>query len=405
VVRVRVGAARDGTLVAKRLDCWADTGAYADCGPGVATKMGYAGVGPYRIPHVRVDSLAVYTNLPPNGAFRGYGATQSVWASERAMDMLAERLGISPLELRLRNLLRDGDRFATGETMHDVHFEECLRAAADAVGYEEDPRGKGLCVLLKGMQTPSRAAISVERTPVGYTVRSASCEMGQGVRDSLRLQGAALLGCEPGQIEVPDPDTDSTPFDTRTTSSRSTYMMGRALREAVSDLRSNGGERGYGEIANEGGLDPDTGQGIASTHWHQGAAAAEVSLDEETGELTVERLHAAVYAGRVVDRPGAELQNEGSMIMGLGTALLESVEHAEGQITNANLSDYCLPALGDLPRSMTHELIESDGAEPHGLGETALPPVPAAIGNALGSLGVQLTELPMTAERVAEAAA
>ena len=90
--------------------------------------MGYAGVGPYRIPHVRVDSLAVYTNLPPNGAFRGYGATQSVWASERAMDMLAERLGISPLELRLRNLLRDGDRFATGETMHDVHFEECLRA-------------------------------------------------------------------------------------------------------------------------------------------------------------------------------------------------------------------------------------------------------------------------------------
>ena len=81
VVRVRVGADRDGTLAAKQLDCWADTGAYADCGPGVATKLGYAGVGPYRIPHVRVDALAVYTNLPPNGAFRGYGATQSVWAS------------------------------------------------------------------------------------------------------------------------------------------------------------------------------------------------------------------------------------------------------------------------------------------------------------------------------------
>jgi CO/xanthine dehydrogenase Mo-binding subunit len=405
VVRVRLGAARDGTLVAKRVDCWADTGAYADCGPGVASKMGYAGIGPYRIPHVRVDALAVYTNLPPNGAFRGYGATQSVWASERAMDMLAERLGMSPLDLRLRNLLRDGDQFATGETMHDVHFEECLRAAARAVGYEHDARGKGLCVLLKGMQTPSRAAISVERTPVGYTIRSASCEMGQGVRDSLRLQGAALLGCEPGQIEVPDPDTDSTPFDTRTTSSRSTYMMGRALGEAVADLSANGGERGYGEIVNEGGLDPDTGQGIASTHWHQGAAAAAVSVDGDTGELSVERLHAAVYAGRVVDRAGAELQNEGSMIMGLGTALFESVEHAAGQITNANLSDYCLPALGDLPGELTHDLIERDGAEPHGLGETALPPVPAAIGNALGSLGVHVTELPMTPERIAEAAA
>ena len=105
--------------------------------------MGYAGVGPYRIPDVRVDSLAIYTNLPPNGAYRGYGAMQSVWASERAMDVLAAKLGMSPLELRRRNLLRDGDRFATGEVMHDVHFEECLQAAADAVGYEADPRRQG----------------------------------------------------------------------------------------------------------------------------------------------------------------------------------------------------------------------------------------------------------------------
>ncbi len=228
-IRVRVGARRDGTLVAKEVDCWVDTGAYADCGPGVATKLGYAGVGPYRIPHVRVDALAIYTNLPPNGAYRGYGAMQSVWASERAMDVLAERLDMSPLELRRMNLLREGDRFATGEVMHDVRFEDCLQAAADAVGYEEDPRGKGLCVLLKGMQTPSRAAVRVERTPVGYIVRSASCEMGQGVRRSIQLMAAELLGCEPGQIELPDPDTDSSPFDTRTTSSRSTHMMGRAL--------------------------------------------------------------------------------------------------------------------------------------------------------------------------------
>jgi len=401
VVRVRIGARRDGTLVAKEVDCWVDTGAYADCGPGVATKMGYAGVGPYRIPHVRVDALAIYTNLPSNGAFRGYGAMQSVWASERTMDVLAAELGISPLELRRMNLLHDGDVFATGEVMHDVHFEDCLRAAADAVGYEADPRGKGLCVLLKGMQTPSRAAISVERTPVGYIVRSASCEMGQGVRRSLKLMGAELLGCEPGQVEVPDPDTDSSPYDTRTTSSRSTYMMGRALREAVRDLERDG-ERGLGEVRNEGGLDPDTGQGIASTHWHQGAAAAQVAVDRETGRLTVEHLHAAVYAGRVVNRPGAELQNEGSMLMGLGTALFEEIEFADGQVANANLSDYNLPAAGDMPR-LTHELIEREGAEVHGLGETALPPVPPAIGNALASLGVHVTELPITAERVLEA--
>jgi CO/xanthine dehydrogenase Mo-binding subunit len=402
VVRVRIGARRDGTLVAKEVDCWCDTGAYADCGPGVATKMGYAGVGPYRIPNVRVDSLSIYTNLPPNGAYRGYGAMQSVWASERTMDVLADKLDMSPLELRRMNLLRDGDVFATGEVMYDVHFEDCLQAAADAVGYEADPRGKGLCVLLKGMQTPSRAAISVERTPVGYIVRSASCEMGQDVRQSIRLMGAELLGCEPGQVEVPDPDTDTSPFDTRTTSSRSTYMMGRALREAVNDLEANGNGRGFGEVRNEGGLDPDTGQGTASTHWHQGAAAAHVSVDDETGRLTVEHIHAAVYAGRVVNRAGAELQNEGSMLMGLGTTLFEAVEFADGQVTNANLSDYNVPAFGDLPK-LTHELIERDGAEVHGLGETALPPIPPAIGNALASLGAHVTELPITAERVLEA--
>jgi CO/xanthine dehydrogenase Mo-binding subunit len=400
-MRVRIGARRDGTLVAKELDCWVDTGAYADCGPGVATKLGYAGVGPYRIPHVRVDSLAVYTNLPPNGAYRGYGAMQSVWASERTMDLLAAELGMSPLELRRSNLLRDGDRFATGEVMHDVHFEECLQAAADAVGYEDDPRGKGLCVLLKGMQTPSRAQISVERSPIGYVIRSASCEMGQGIRRSLRLLGAEMLGCEPGQIEVPDPDTDSSPYDTRTTSSRSTHMMGRALERAVADMGD--GDRGVGEVVNEGGLDPDTGQGVASSHWHQGAAAAHVTVDEETGALRVEHLHASVYAGRVVNREGAELQNEGSMIMGLGTALLEGIAFADGQVANANFSDYNIPAAADLPVRLTHDLIERDGAEVHGLGETALPPVPAAIGNALASLGLHLTELPITPEAVLEA--
>ncbi|MEA2382516.1 MAG: hypothetical protein QOH72_2487 [Solirubrobacteraceae bacterium] len=399
-IRVRVGAKRDGTLVAKEVDCWVDTGAYADCGPGVATKLGYAGVGPYRIPHVRVDALAIYTNLPPNGAYRGYGAMQSVWASERTMDVLAERLHMSPLELRRKNLLRDGDRFATGEVMHDVRFAECLQAAADAVGYEADPRGKGLCVLLKGMQTPSRAAVSVERTPVGYVVRSASCEMGQGVRRSIRLMAAELLGCEPGQVELPDPDTDSSPFDTRTTSSRSTHMMGRALAVAVADLDANGGERGFGEIRDEGGLDPDTGQGIASTHWHQGAASARVSVDEETGKLTVEHLHGVAYAGRVVNRPGAELQNEGALTMGLGTALFEAIDFGDGRVANANLSDYNVPAPADLPTRFTHEIIERAGAEVHGLGETVLPPVPAAIGNALQSLGLCVHELPITPERV-----
>jgi CO/xanthine dehydrogenase Mo-binding subunit len=397
-IRVKVGARSDGTLVAKQVWCWADTGAYADSGPGVAQKMGFAAPGPYRIPHVWVDSQAVYTNLPPNGAFRGYGQMQCAWASELAMDELAEQLGLDPLELRLKNVLRDGDRYCTGEEMHDVHFAECIEAAARAIGWREGRRGKGLAVLLKGMQTPSKASIAVEREGDGYVLRCATVEMGQGARRTITLQAAELLGVAAERIRFPDPDTDLVPYDARTTSSRSTYVMGLALEHAVADLHEDG-SRGYGEIEIPGGLDPDTGQGVASHHWHQGAAAAEVEVDEETGKVTVRRLHAAIYAGRVVNRAGAELQNEGSMIMGLGTALFEQIEHADGQITNANLSDYEIPSAADVP-PLTHDLLEGEGADVHGLGETALPPVPPAIGNALGSLGLRVRELPLTAEAI-----
>ncbi len=401
-IHVRLGARADGTLVAKRADCWLDTGAYADCGPGVAQKVGYTVVGPYRIPHVAVDSRCVYTNHPPNGAFRGYGATQAVWASERLMDELAIRLDMDPLELRLRNVLQDGDVFATGEVMHDVNFAECLRASADAVGWHEGRGGKGLCVLLKGMQTPSRASIAIEKEDEAYVLRCATTEMGQGARHALSLTAARLLDVPPQRVRFPDPDTDLVPYDTRTTSSRSTHMMGRALESAVADLRASGGIRGIGEVVNEGGLDPETGQGIASSHWHQGAAAAAVSVDEETGVVSVDRVHVAVYAGSVVSRVGAELQNEGSIVMGLGSAMFEEVSFVDGQVTNANLSDYEIPSIADLP-PITHELLEKPGAEVHGLGETALPPVPAAIGNALASLGIHVRELPMSADAVLQA--
>jgi CO/xanthine dehydrogenase Mo-binding subunit len=400
-VRVRLGATRDGRFVAIRLWCWVNTGAYADCGPGVAQKMGYAGVGPYRFGHVAVDSSCVYTHLPPAGAFRGYGAMQSIWARERAVDMMADALAVDPLELRRRNLLRDGDVFCTGEVMHDVRFAELLDDVAKAVDWQSGRHGKGLAVMLKGMQTPSRAEVEVHRLADGrFEVRSATTEMGQDSTRTIALLAADLLGVDPSQVSVPPPDTDRSPYDTRTTSSRSTHMMGRALVEAVRDLERNG-TVGHGEARSEGGLDPDTGQGIASSHWHQGAASAAVDVDDETGRITVRALHASCYAGKVVNRPGAELQNEGSMTMALGTALFEEIVFEDGQVVGPNLSDYNIPSALD-SRGVTQTLLEHEGAEVHGLGETALPPVPPAIGNAVATLGYHPTRLPMTPERVLE---
>jgi CO/xanthine dehydrogenase Mo-binding subunit len=183
-IRVKLGAKSDGTLVASETECWANTGAYADCGPGVAQKMGFAAPGPYRIPNVRVDSRCVYTNLPPAGAFRGYGQMQSTWARERAMDALAVKLGMDPLELRIKNVIRDGDRYCTGETMRDVHFEELLLRAAEAVGWSEGRTGKGLSVMLKGMQTPSRASRRTTTGPIRCSARRPRWVRGRRVRSA-----------------------------------------------------------------------------------------------------------------------------------------------------------------------------------------------------------------------------
>jgi CO/xanthine dehydrogenase Mo-binding subunit len=435
---IKLGAMKDGTFIAKSVDAWWDTGAYADCGPSVCTKGGYAAIGPYRIPNVAVDSRCVYTNRPPAGAFRGYAATQGVWASERATDLMADRLGMDPLELRLRNLLRDGDRFATGEVMKDVRFADCLKAAADAVNWSDGRTNKGIAVMLKGMQTPSRTGAALEIDADGRIVlRSATTDMGQRNEIAQRLLAASALGLSPGHISVGPNDTDLVPFDTRSTSSRSTFMMSHAIRDAAADLRAKiadrleiapedlvldgtgagaagspdrriaftalAGLRGDGSFVTPGGLDPDTGQGIASSHWHQAAAAAEVSVDSETGFVTIARLHTAVYAGNVVDRPGAELQNEGSTIFGIGTALLEGIVFDDGQVTNGNLSDYEIPSILDVP-DFTCDLVEG-GEHSHGLGEMAVPVVPAAIGNAVAAAGHFVRDLPMTAEKVVEAKA
>ncbi|HEX4904783.1 MAG TPA: xanthine dehydrogenase family protein molybdopterin-binding subunit [Acidimicrobiales bacterium] len=404
-VRVKLGARADGTFVAKRLWAYVNTGAYADCGPGVAQKLGYAGVGPYRIEHVAVDSYCVYTNLPPGGAFRGYGAMQSVWASERVVDLMAERLGVDAVELRRRNLLREGDRFCTGETMHDVRFEELLDAAAAAVGWSRggERSGLGVAVMLKGMQTPSRAEVRIVSMPDGrFEVQSATADIGQGATEMLTRLAARHLGCGVERVVVCTPDTDRVPYDTRTTSSRSTHMMDRALQEAARDLARHGSV-GHGHVTDEGGLDPDTGEGVASSHWHQGAASARLRVDDETGIIDLEDLYAISYAGRVVNPHGAELQQEGSMILGLGTALFEELQFEGGQIVNPNLSDYNIPSSVDVA-AIRHSVLEHEGAQVHGLGETAVPPVPPAIGNAVGSLGYRVRRLPLTPERVLDAA-
>jgi CO/xanthine dehydrogenase Mo-binding subunit len=456
-IRLRTGVRDDGVIVARHVDALFNAGAYTDISPRLIKNGGYGAVGPYRIPHVHVDSRAVFTNLPSAGAFRGYGVAQGCWAYERQLDIIAAELGMDPVELRRRNLIADGDTFATGQVMDDIRFRDLLddavRVFDDAEEAPSDPairRGRGCAVGIKSTITPSTSNASVKVNGDGsMQVLTSTVEMGQGAHTAMAQIAADGLGVGVGTVRVVGPDTDTTPFDTTTSSSRSTAAMGKAVRNAVDDVRERllqlaadqlevsvhdlefdagrigvkgdphtmrdiadvvgrsrlGTVWGNGTCVWTGGLEPRTGQGIASDHWHQGAIAAVVDVDTRTGKVYVRRLRASVYAGTVVNPVNARMQVDGSVNFGISQALFEQIVHDEGHIANANLSEYALAGRLDLPDVLEVSLLEDpDNDVIHGLGETALPPVAPAIGNAVAAaIGVQLRHQPMTAERVLQA--
>ena len=457
-IRLRTGVNRNGTIVAKQVRALFNAGAYTDISPRLIKNGGYACAGPYRIPHVDIESQAVFTNIAPAGAFRGYGVAQAAWAYESQMDMIAAELGIDRFDFRRRNLLREGESFATGEAIHGAHFAQVLddalsvlepdgstssSAAADA----SIRRGQGCAVIIKSTITPSTSnAVAKLNIDGSMQLLTSTVEMGQGAHTALGQIAAQRLGVPLASIRVVTPDTDVTPYDITTSSSRSTAAMGAAVRTAVDGLRAqlmelaadqleatvadlefidggiqvagdpssrqslsalvtrsrHGTLTADGRFQSEGGLDPQTGQGIASEHWHQGAAAVEVEVDTETGKIRVSKLRASVYAGTVVNPINARMQVEGSVLFGLSQALVEEITHDAGFVTNPNLSDYAVAGLHEIPERFEVSLIEDeDDPQMHGLGETALPVVMPAVANAVAdALGVRLHRIPLTAERV-----
>ena len=456
VVTLKTGLSGDGKLVARQVQILWGAGAYADVSPRLIKNGGFASPGPYHIPNISVDSYAVYTNTTPSGGFRGYAVPQVTWAYESQMDEIAHVLGLDPLDLRLRNVLHDGDDFATGQVCDELHYPELLTTVAEAIGWghKREPesaarrRGKGIACTVKGTVTPSTSTASVKLNEDGSaTVRTSTTEVGQGSRTVLAQMAADELGLPLERVAVTFADTDFTPWDQTTSSIRSTFMMGTAVRRAAGEVRREllelaaemleaapndlairdgqvlvrgmperglaygaimqrsrrGNLLGSGTFQTEGSLDPETGLGIATSHFHQSAAAAEVEVDTETGRVEVLKLHLATYAGRVINPTLAELQNEGNIAFGVGQALMEELVYDGGQIANANLADYLIPSMEDMPVEYASTLLEDVSGEGrvHGLGETGAPPVPPAIGNALfDAVGVRIKELPITPEKV-----
>ena len=465
VIKVKTGVKSDGRLLAQRTTIYYNAGPFADTTPNLITR-GYAASGPYRVTQVHVDSYGVYTNLLPSGAFRGYGITQVAWAHESQMDVIADALGIDPLELRLKNVLHAGEPFTTGEPMPEMYYPELLRSAAEAIGWKPGElvsregskvRAKGIAAIIKGMASPTTSTCTVKLNADGsLSVLAGTVEMGQGSNTALAQIAATEAGVPLEKVRILAPDTQFTPFDIFTAASRSTYCMGMAIRLAADDVKDQlrtlaaarleaGVEdlvvgdgrvsvRGvadrsvtYSQLIRESRqfnllgtgtfvakdtehgdevvLDLETGQGYGSAEWHPAVVACEVEVDTETGKVEVPRLHASLYAGKLINPRLCELQIEGSTIFGLGQALFEEAVFDGGQLTNANLSDYMIPSFEDVPTRLTVELLEPVGVtEVHGIGETALPPARPAIANAVTrAIGVRIFELPLTPAKVLEA--
>jgi CO/xanthine dehydrogenase Mo-binding subunit len=470
VVRIKTGVTNDGTLVARKVHAIYDTGAYADIGPRTAKNGGYSAGGPYRIANQHLTSDCVYTNKPISGAFRGFGVPQVCWAYESQMDDIARKLSMDPVQLRLKNLVRENDVFVTGDKLISIGLDECLTRAAAEIGWTstdeasaiptDEPdvvRGIGVSVMIKSTMTPSNSAASIRLNADGSaTLLTSSVEIGQGPMTSLAQIVAEAVGLLVDKVDVTFPDTELTPYDQSTSSSRTTFSMGHAAVEAAKQIKGQllaiaadeleasesdleivdgvvrvtgspdqcrtipqlftahfgtavGSLFGHHDFQTEGGLSPEDGKGRASAFWFLSAGAAEVKVDKRTGKVRILKAVTATDVGKAINPRQCFLQNEGSMLTALGATLFEEMLFDNGQPINSSFLDYMLPSMEDFPDQFSSLLIETPhpdgpfGAK--GMGEAALGAVAPAIGNAVANAlgGIRLKDLPLRPERVVDA--
>jgi CO/xanthine dehydrogenase Mo-binding subunit len=448
-VRIKTGVKRNGTLVAREAEVSLDTGAYADNGPRVAKRAISRTIGPYKLEHCKVDVLALYTNTVPAGSMRSIGGPQTIWALESHMDTIAARLGIDPPELRRRNLLRRGEILKPGATPIDADLCQGMNAVAQSLNWTvarpHRNSGAGVAVGVSDSEAMPVSVALVRLLADGSVILIAgTTEVGQGARTILCQIVAQELSVPVGRVSMRGTDTLTTPFDRSTGASRSTTVMGSAVKAATEDLRrqlidsaaevlntstntialhngevvSSEKRLSYGKIVSayfgmpggeligRGYMRP--GAGLGSTFplfWETGMGGAEINVDLETGEITLEKYVTVADVGTAINPQQAEGQDEGAAIQGLGHTLFESLVYENGQPLNAGLIDYRVPRFADLPEQFDSKLIENeDGPGPYGakgMGESGIVSVAPAVGNALyRATGKRIRELPLTPERV-----
>jgi|SoiMethySBSTD1v2_1073268.scaffolds.fasta_scaffold28923_5 CO/xanthine dehydrogenase Mo-binding subunit len=463
VIEIETGARSDGTLVARRARLILDGGAYTtDNGffPQLAAMMA---VGPYKVENVAVDSMLVYTNTTPSGSVRAPTAPQAAWALEQHMDSVAERLGIDPVELRRRTIVKQGDEGPTRQVFDPIGAAETLEKAVEMIGYGKQlPDDEAIGVASAWWPSfgiASGAYIKLNGDGSGTIVTGAQ-ECGTGAVMALPMLAAEVLGMKPTDFGILYQDTDAGPFDSGASGSQTTFNNGRAVVRAAEDLReqlldlaeeeleaARGDlELADGEVRVKGSPSksisiPDLAEKAHEDRLLLGRGAdavpampevdaagctgrlgmesflaptfithaVHIKVDRDTGVVRVLRVAAAHDSGRVLNPLGANGQVEGGVVMGIGMALSEgSLLSEDGRQRNPHLLDYKLQTMSDAPPIDIHWVeIDTPNAGPmgsKGIGEPPCVPTPGAVANALRKVtGKRLDRLPMTPERVWEA--
>jgi CO/xanthine dehydrogenase Mo-binding subunit len=447
-VKTRWGATQEGRITAVEAELILDSGAYAYTSTKVLGNSNLMVAGPYEIPNAHIDSYAVTTNNVPCGAFRGFGGPQGAFAAEIQMNKLAEALGMDPVELRLKNVLREGSLLTTqteippGVSIAEV-VEACARESGWMTNNHEQPvvgvgqrslfqslpanpgalrRGRGFACAFKNVGfsfgAPENCEATIELVGAAeiekVILRHAGADTGQGAHTVFRQMAAAAVGVPLERVEMILSDTATSGNSGSNSASRMTFMAGNAIRLAAEEAlaawtdedRPAVGHAVYRPPPTEP-YDPETGYSRPNFSYGYVAEVVDLTVDIETGHIHIDRVVCADDVGQVINRKLVEGQVEGAVVQALGYAVMEDLQVRDGRIVNPYLSQYLIPGIRDIPTRVESVLVEvPDPIGPWGARGMAempyMPLAPAVIAALHNATGVWFDEIPLLPWRVVE---